>query len=259
MEYDPLKNRLARAIDMFPALRKLVYMAFNLIFLRQRYVLKEIRNLFRETDKIDLYDAGAGFCQYSAYVLSHWLNSNAFATDLKTDYLRSFSAYADIYYPGRFTYKTADLQTFTPSQKFNLALAIDIMEHIEDDVSTLNNLYNALEKKGYLLLSTPSDLNETAKFTSEHIRAGYNKKELENKLNLIGFRIIKSIYTYGTYGALSWKLLIKIPLQLISKKLYPLLPLYYLLVYPLAEILMRLDMKTDNKQGTGILIVAQKP
>jgi len=35
--------------------------------------------------------------------------------------------------------------------------------------------------------------------------------------------------------------------------------LYYLLVYPLAEILMRLDMKTDNKQGTGILIVAQKP
>ncbi|NLM90889.1 MAG: hypothetical protein GX179_06890, partial [Candidatus Cloacimonetes bacterium] len=129
MEYDPLKNRLARAIDMFPALRKLFYMAFNLIFLRQRYVLKEIRNLFRETDKINLYDAGAGFCQYSAYVLSHWLNSNAFATDLKTDYLRSFSAYADIYYPGRFTYKTADLQTFTPSQKFNLALAIDIMEH----------------------------------------------------------------------------------------------------------------------------------
>ena len=38
MEYDPLKNRLAKAINMFPALRKFVYIAFNIIFLRQRYV-----------------------------------------------------------------------------------------------------------------------------------------------------------------------------------------------------------------------------
>ena len=259
MEYDPLKNRLAKAINMFPALRKFVYIAFNIIFLRQRYVLKEIRNLFRETDKINLYDAGAGFCQYTDFILSHWQQATAFATDLKTDYLKSFSAYADIYYPDRFNYKTADLQIYTPKQKFNLALAIDIMEHIEDDVSALKNLYNALEKKGYLILSTPSNLKDAAKFTSEHIRAGYNKKELENKLQQVGFHIVKSSYTYGTYGALSWKLLIKIPLQLIAEKFYPLLPFYYLLVYPLAEILMRLDMKTDNKMGTGILIVAQKP
>jgi len=120
-------------------------------------------------------------------------------------------------------------------------------------------LYNALEMNGYLILSTPSNLNDAAKFTSEHIRAGYNKKELENKLQQVGFQIVKSYYTYGTYGALSWKFLIKIPLQLIAEKLYPLLPFYYLVVYPLAEILMRLDIKTDNKMGTGILIVAQKP
>ncbi len=60
MEYDPLKNRLARAIDMFPALRKLFYMAFNLIFLRQRYVLKSSQ-FVRETDKINLYDAELAF------------------------------------------------------------------------------------------------------------------------------------------------------------------------------------------------------
>jgi hypothetical protein len=87
-----------------------------------------------------------------------------------------------------------------------------------------------------------------AKFTAEHIRAGYNKKELENKLQQVGFQIDKSFYTYGTYGALSWKLLLKIPLLLITKKLYFLLPLYYPIVYPFAEILMQLDMKTDNKR-----------
>jgi len=258
MEYDPIKNRLAKAIGMFPTLRKLVYFAFNIGFLRQRYVIREIRNLFPDTEKINLYDAGAGFCQYSSFVLSHWLQSTAFATDLKTDYLISFAAFADIYYPGRFSYKTADLQKYTPAQKYNLTLAIDIMEHIEDDVSALINMYNSLQSGGYLILSTPSNLDVAAKFTAEHIRAGYNKKELENKLLQVGFQIDKSFYTYGTSGALSWKLLLKIPLLLITKKLYFLLPLYYPIVYPFAEILMQLDMKTDNKRGTGILIVARK-
>ncbi len=35
-----------------------------------------------------------------------------------------------------------------------------------------------------------------------------------------------------------------------NQKLYFLLPLYYPIVYPFAEILMQLDMKTDNKRGT---------
>lgn len=259
MEYEPLKNLLENVISVFPCLRKLLYLQFNIIFLRQRYVFREIRNLFHNTDKIKLYDAGAGFCQYSYFVLSYWPESTAFATDLKTNYLRSFANYAADKYPGRFFYKSADLQIFKPANKYDLALAIDILEHIEDDESAIKNLKEALKPGGYLIISTPSDLDEAAKFTSEHIRAGYNKKELENKLQQIGFHIVKSSYTYGTYGALSWKLLIKIPLQLIAEKFYPLLPFYYLLVYPLAEILMRLDMKTDNKMGTGILIVAQKP
>jgi len=48
-----------------------------------------------------------------------------------------------------------------------------------------------------------------------------------------------------------------LPMQITSKKLYIILPIYYLLIYPVCEILMRIDMKTDNKKGTGILIVAQ--
>ncbi|HRR51034.1 MAG TPA: hypothetical protein P5252_04345, partial [Candidatus Cloacimonas sp.] len=58
-------------------------------------------------------------------------------------------------------------------------------------------------------------------------------------------------------GSLSCKLMLKLPMQITSKKLYIILPFYYLLIYPVCEILMRIDMKTDNKKGTGILIVAQ--
>ncbi|MDD4676228.1 MAG: class I SAM-dependent methyltransferase [Candidatus Cloacimonetes bacterium] len=257
MEYEPLKNLLENVISVFPCLRKLLYLQFNIIFLRQRYVFREIRNLFHNTDKIKLYDAGAGFCQYSNFVLSHWPESTAFATDLKTNYLRFFANYAADKYPGRFFYKSADLQIFKPANKYDLALAIDILEHIEDDESAIKNLKEALKPGGYLIISTPSDLDEAAKFTSEHIRAGYHKEDLEEKLQQAGFSIIKSIFTYGTFGSLSWKLMLKLPMQITSKKLYIILPIYYLLIYPVCEILMRIDMKTDNKKGTGILIVAQ--
>ncbi len=257
MEYEPLKNHLENVIGMFPCFRKLLYFGFNLVFLRQRYVLREIRNLFRDTDKIKLYDAGAGFCQYSYFVLSHWQESTAFATDLKTDYLKSFAKYAADKFPGRFYYKSADLQIFKPSNKYDLALAIDILEHIEDDVSALKNLKEALKPDGYLIISTPSDLDEAAKFTAEHIRAGYRKEDLEAKLEQVGFSIVKSIYTYGAFGSLSWKFMLKLPMQLIAQKLFFILPVYYLLVYPISEFLMHLDMKTTNKKGTGILIVAQ--
>ena len=57
-------------------------------------------------------------------------------------------------------------------------------------------------------------------------------------------------------ASLSWKLMLKLPMQITSKADI-ILPIYYLLIYPVCEILMRIDMKTDNKKGTGILIVAQ--
>ncbi|HRT59576.1 MAG TPA: hypothetical protein P5170_01460, partial [Candidatus Syntrophosphaera sp.] len=75
-----------------------------------------------------------------------------------------------------------------------------------------------------------------------------------------GFTILESIYSYGTWGSLAWRLLLKHPLKLIarSKLILLALPIYYLLVFPLLELLMRLDLKSSNPTGTGIIVVAQK-
>ncbi|MDD2229483.1 MAG: class I SAM-dependent methyltransferase [Candidatus Cloacimonetes bacterium] len=259
MEYDPLKNKLAKAIQMFPALRILVYKAMDMILLRQRYVKREMLVHFREKESFSFYDAGAGFCQYSWFVLKHWKNSQVLATDLKSDYLKSFGFYAASFASGRFTFKSADLQRYIPPQQYQLAIAIDILEHIEDDNSALRKLYQALAPEGILIISTPSDTDEAAKFTAEHVRPGYSKVDLETKLHKAGFELVKSIYTYGFWGSLAWRLLMKYPMQIAAKKLYPLLLPYYVLVYPISELFMRLDMLKSNSTGTGILIVAQKP
>ncbi|MDI3503209.1 MAG: hypothetical protein PWP64_145 [Candidatus Cloacimonadota bacterium] len=253
MLYDPLKDRIAGLIKVFPACRRLFYLMLNFLLLRQRYVFAEIRRYFR--DGMRFYDAGAGFCQYSDFVLRHYPHARVFATDLKSEYLSDYKAVAG----SRFFYQTADLQVFCPQYHYDMAIAIDILEHIPDDVNAMKNIYQALAPDGILIISTPSDLDEAAKFTEEHVRPGYNKLELETKLTKIGFTILSSRYSYGHWGALSWKLLIKYPLALWAKckPCSLLLPFWYLILFPLAQLLMWLDMNTRVKQGTGIIVVAQ--
>ncbi len=258
MEYDPLKNKLASAIKLFPDLRVTMYRVMDKALLRQRYVKREIVMHLAAFPNPRFYDAGAGFCQYSWFVLKHYPQSITFATDLKTAYLADFATYAESFAKGRFTYRSADLQTYCPSEQYDMAVAIDILEHIEDDVSAIDNLFHALSPRGVLIISTPSDTDEAARFTAEHVRPGYNKAELEQKLVNAGFTVEKSVYSYGRWGSLAWRLMMKYPLQLMGKKLLPLLLPYYLLIYPLAELFMQLDLNSSNSMGTGIIVVARK-
>ena len=185
--------------------------------------------------------------------------AKVFATDLKKDYLRSFAQYCLGRYDERFSYQTADLVSFVPNLKYDLVIAIDILEHIEDDLGVLRNFREAMNPDGVLIISTPSELDEAARFTAEHVRPGYDKAALENKLQDCGFQISESRYTYGKCGALAWKLLMKYPLQALGKSKLSaiLLPFYYLLVYPLAFILNQKDLQAQNPTGTGILVVAK--
>ncbi len=260
MEYDPLKDRAACLIKIFPSARELFYRALDMLLLRQRYVKRSLNRYFPNSSELRYYDAGAGFCQYSWYVLKNFPHAKVFASDLKREYLEDFAHFAKSKFPGRFSWQAADLQTFQPQIRYNLVTAIDILEHIPDDLAVLDNFYNSMAGNGILIISTPSDTDEAAKFTAEHVRPGYNKAELEEKLRASGFEILESLYSYGTWGSLSWRLLMKYPLSLIGKsKLFmAVLPLWYLLLFPIAELLMRLDLNNSNKKGTGIIIVATK-
>lgn len=260
MQYDPLKDRVARVIKLFPAARMLFYRLMDLFLLRQRYVKKYIQKYCGGLPKLRYYDAGAGFCQYSWSILNKLGQSQVFASDLKAEYLEDFAHFLKPPLAARFSWQAADLQTFTPSAEYDLVTAIDILEHIEDDISTLQNFHHCLALGGMLIISTPSDTDPAAKFTEEHVRPGYRKTELEEKLRNCGFAIRESLFSYGVWGGLAWRLLIKYPLSLLSQSKLALiiLPFYLLLVFPLAQLLMYLDLRWKNKAGTGIIIVAQK-
>lgn len=254
MQYDPIKDIFNKAISFFPPFRRLFFGAMDLLLLRQRYVKKEIRKYLNDGDLF--YDAGAGFCQYSDFVLKNYPKSKVFAVDLKDDYLREYSLHAG----DRFYFKHADLQEFIPKKKYKMAIAIDILEHILNDEAAISNIYQALAAGGTLIISSPSDLDEAARFTAEHVRPGYGKEELESKLGAAGFEIIDIYYSYGKYGALSWKILIQRPLKMlrVNKFFAFLLPFYYIIFYPIAELLMQIDIRLNNKSGNGLIAIARK-
>ncbi len=260
MRYDPLKDLAARFIRLHPRFRELFFRGLDLLLLRQRYVKREMDTLFPTGTKFWHYDAGAGFCQYSWHSLKRWPRAKVFATDLKRDFLADFAGFAKREFPGRFYWQCADLQTFTPQRKYDLVTAIDILEHIPNDMAVLANFHAALKEGGALIISVPSDTDEAAKFTSEHVRPGYSKQDLQEKLINSGFEVEKLIHSYGTWGSLSWRLLMKYPLSLLDKSriFLAFLPFWYLAVFPIAELMMRADMKRENHSGTGLIAVARK-
>lgn len=260
MHYDPIKNVFMGIMSRFPKVRKTFYLFLDLLFLRQWYVKKHIIRLLPTESELNFYDAGAGFCQYSDFVLSRWNKSHVFALDLKSDYLETYSDFALSKYPQRFKWITADLTTYITDDKYDLIAAIDILEHIEDDVIVLENFYKSLVNGGKLIISTPSNYDEAAQFTSEHVRPGYAESDIKSKLITAGFSIKSFEYSYGKWGKLSWILSIKTPLRLLSYSyiLLLILPIYYICLYPLIYLLMKLDISIINTIGNGIIIVAEK-
>ena len=259
MQYDKVKDIFAKIIDKYSVFRKLFYLLLDLLLLRQWYVKREINKYFSTEKSLRFYDAGAGFGQYSYFVLNRFKKAKIHAADLKTDYIDSFAQYAQNKGWNGFTAQQADLVEYTPKESFDLIIAIDILEHIEDDEQVLQNFRKVLEKGGKLIISSPSNFDESAKFTAEHVRPGYSKEEICSKLERTGFSIRSFEYSYGKFGQIYWKLALKYPLSLISKSkiLAILLPIYYIIFYPIAFSFMLLDYYNKNKIGTGIIVVAE--
>jgi len=78
---------------------------------------------------------------------------------------------------------------------FDFALALDVFEHVEDDIAAIAEIKRVLKKDGILLANVPAfpclwGSNDVA---NGHFRR-YRRKELEKKLKSHEFEIIKRFY-----------------------------------------------------------------
>lgn len=79
------------------------------------------------------------------------------------------------------------------SGTFDLVTAVDVLEHIHDDIKALDEIKRVLKKGGLAIILVPADakLWSTRDVRLHHFRR-YAKKELGSKCEKAGFRIITS-------------------------------------------------------------------
>lgn len=271
MDYDPIKDYLGRFFNSSPFLQRVFFGLLDLFFLRAWHVKKELKSIFGKLEgkqSVRVLDAGTGFGQYSYFMARSFPASNILAVDIKEDYLATARTFfSKVGLDSKTTFAYEDLTDLQAEGPFDVILSVDVMEHIEDDRAVFRNFEKVLSTGGFVIINTPSDLggsdvqgDSDESFIGEHVRDGYNLDELKAKLKEAGLTTVLAKYTYGRYGSLAWRFLIKYPMMMLSaSKLFLLiLPFYYLPVLPIGMVLNALDLRTDNAQGTGVLVVASK-
>lgn len=131
-------------------------------------------------------------------------------------------------------------------------ICFNVLEHVEQDETALRRIFSFLEPGGRLLLlvpSHPSLYGSIDKHLGHHRR--YGKRELENKLETAGFKIVLMKY-FNRIGTLGWFLNSNV---LRRKRL----PSFQMGIYNLLVPLLKLERFFPLPFGTSLLAVAEKP
>ncbi len=273
MQYDPIKRSLGKVFNQTPALRILFYRLLDLLLLRSWYIRKELKKKVRSSHaELQVLDAGSGFGQYDYFMSSLGKQWHITGVDVKEEQIADCNQFFQKIGRGdRVKFQMGDLTQYIQPDTFDLILSVDVMEHILEDELVFSNFFKSLKTDGTLLISTPSDQGgsdthhhhdneEVNGFIDEHVRDGYNAEDITEKLERAGFSHIETHYTYGKPGSLSWLLSMKLPILMLnaSKLFFILLPIYYILTYPLAFVLNIIDTVSKHKTGTGLMVIAHK-
>ena len=269
MKYDPIKRSLGSVFNRTPFLRILFYRLLDLLLLRSWHIRKELKILRKQGfQPRAIADAGSGFGQYVHCLSRKYPAASITGLDIKQEQVDDCNRFfSSIGKKELVSFEYADLTELNRKEEFDLVLSIDVMEHIEDDRGVMKHIYQSLKPGGILLISTPSDQGGSdvhhehdESFIDEHVRDGYGLEEIDEKLRTAGFSEVDIRYSYGRPGKISWKLSMKYPIQLanISKLFLLLLPVYFLLVYPLCFFLNLADARGDHSTGTGLIVKCRK-
>jgi 2-polyprenyl-3-methyl-5-hydroxy-6-metoxy-1,4-benzoquinol methylase len=273
MQYDPVKRQLGSVFNRSPFLRKVFYALLDLLMLRAWHVRKELRAwaVLRRAQSNDqgtrIYDAGAGYGQYSYWLSGFNSSWRITALDVKEEQVADCNGFFQRIGRPNVRFAVGDVTKYTEADTFDLVVCVDVMEHILEDEAALRCYSTSLRPGCMLIISTPSDQGGSdvhdegeGSFIEEHVRDGYNIEDLKAKCLRNGFSRVEARYSYGAPGKISWRLSMKWPLLMLnaSKLFYVVLPFYYLVAYPIAYVLNWCDVSMRHATGTGLIVKAWK-
>lgn len=137
------------------------------------------------------------------------------------------------------------------NEKLDTAICLNVVEHIEDDRSAINNLFHALEPGGHAIVLVPAHpwLYTGCDKALGHFRR-YTEIELREKMTAAGFEVVE-MRQFNRFGVLGWWLNGKLG----RKDLSPGQMRLFELLLPLAK----LHDATGIGPGLSLIAVGRKP
>lgn len=139
-------------------------------------------------------------------------------------------------------------------QRVDSVFALNVLEHIKDDVKALKCIYNMLPKGGRCVILVPAHkvLYNTIDVALRHYRR-YSKKEVVEKARLANFRIRHLSY-FNSVAIFGWF----VNGNLMKKKVFSYTGMQTLNVFvPLLQLIEKHILR--NRIGISILAVLEKP
>lgn len=266
IEYDPFKTVLGKWVSRNVLMRRLFYAALGALFLRQWHVRQELKRIARQKDVHDIFDAGSGYGQYTYLMNKLFPHAEIVAVDVKQEQIEDCRRFFKRREKRNCVFLVDDLTTYRMLEQFDLALSVDVMEHILDDEAVYRNVHDSLRPGGLFVITTPATQKEESHLdmesvVGEHVREGYTRREFIHKLSHAGFQIEKMRRTYGPFwGRIAWTLLQRIPMRLlsISKALVVIVVPWMIVFYLPAAFCMFMDVHFESPRDSGWLVVAKK-
>lgn len=270
MEQREFRQALRNFLHGRPALRALFYTALEALVVSFWHIRKELWRIAITQGRRSLHvlDAGSGIGQYEHFMSSRFPTWNICALDRDEFEVSECNRYFVQRKKFRVFFKKADISEFRQPDCFDLILCINLLEYMSDDHKVLRNFYDTMCSQGNLLLAVQSDkaLKVQPNFTNkllgnQEVLHRYNALGIKKLLKELGFIKIKAHYAYGYSGRVSTHLGVRIPKYLLKQSgdWIWLLPLYYLLTYPIILVLNLLDVVFSHWQGSELIVRAVKP
>jgi len=138
------------------------------------------------------------------------------------------------------------------SERLDTIVCLNVLEHIEDDRATLDDLFALLQPGGRLILLVPAHARLYGSL-DEHLRhyRRYEKAELEQKVRAAGFEL-EDLRFLNRPGVFGWW----VNGRLLRRRV---LPRGQLSVFKLALPLLRSEEATPPAWGLSLLAIGRKP
>ena len=269
MDYDPIKDRLARSFAGRPWVRSLLMLMTRQVFLRELEIRRHLRRLHRQGFRPQrILDAGTGYGQYTLFLRRLFPEAEIVAIDIKQAALDGLEEYCRRRGIQGIRYQQADLLKLEFEAEFDLILNVDVMEHILDDEAVFARFARALRPGGRLVLHTPAvpesmpeEEVEHGEFSvGEHVREGYKHSVIRRRVLQNGFARADVHSTYGKVGGVAWRLGVRWPMRMLSVShlLLPLVAIWETLWLIPVRLLNELELRVPKTYGGCLLLEATK-